>query len=148
MQDPAPPRLAVPGTLDLADPQRYTGRVMLARLLQAADDSVRVYEVCFAPGSRTVWHVHAGEQMLVTLTGRCVVQVAGAPARHLGPGEGVRIPGGTPHWHGALAGDPASHLALNEHGPTEWGVPVTDAEFSSAVGRADSSSAGQRVGGT
>ena len=42
MQDPAPPRLAVPGTLDLADPQRYTGRVMLARLLQAAEPGDRI----------------------------------------------------------------------------------------------------------
>jgi quercetin dioxygenase-like cupin family protein len=146
VQSAAPPRLAALGTLETGDPQRYSGEVRLARLLQAGDDTVRVYEVCFAPASRTVWHVHAGEQMLVTLIGHCVVQVAGAPARHLRPGEGVRIPAGVRHWHGALPSGPASHLALNQHGPTVWETAVTDAEFSTAVGRAASGLHGHRVG--
>ena len=138
MQSPAPPRLTLPGALEVADSSRYTGAVRLGRLLRATDDSVRVYEVCFAPGSRTVWHVHTGEQMLVTLTGRCVVQIAGAPARHLTPGESARIPAGARHWHGALPGGPASHIAMNQHGPTEWGTAVTDAEFSTAAGEGPS----------
>lgn len=133
MQSPAPPRLAAPEDLETGDPQRYTGTVRVARLLRAQDDTVRVYEVCFAPGSRTVWHVHTGEQMLVTLTGRCVVQLADSPARHIGPGESARIPGGVRHWHGALPGAPASHIAMNQHGPTEWGTAVTDAEFGTAA---------------
>ena len=138
VQSPAPPRLTLPGALEVADPSRYTGTVRLGRLLRAKDDTVRVYEVCFAPGSRTVWHVHTGEQMLVTLTGRCVVQIAGAPARHLTPGESARIPAGVRHWHGALPGEPASHIAMNQHGPTEWGMAVTDAEFSTAAGEGPS----------
>jgi 4-carboxymuconolactone decarboxylase len=119
--------------MEAGDPERYTGSVRLARLLRAGDDTVRVYEVCFAPGSRTVWHVHSGEQMLVTLIGHCVVQIADEPARHLAPGEGIRVPAGVPHWHGALPGGPASHLALNAHGQTNWGRPVSEAEFSAAA---------------
>jgi quercetin dioxygenase-like cupin family protein len=146
VQSPAPPRLAAPGTLEAGDPHRYTGEVRLARLLQAGDDTVRVYEVCFAPGSRTVWHVHLGEQMLVTLSGHCVVQIAGKPARHLAPGESVRIPAGARHWHGALPPGPASHLALNRHGPTEWEAAVTEAEFRTAVGEEDPVLPGHRIG--
>lgn len=133
--------------METADPGRYTGAVRLARLLRAGDDTVRVYEVCFAPGSRTVWHVHAGEQMLVTLSGRCVVQLADGSARHLGPGEAIRIPGGVRHWHGALPGMPASHLALNQHGPTEWGRAVTDAEVHEALGRQAPAPSGHGVRG-
>ena len=133
MPEPAPPRLASPAALEAGDPERYTGSVRLARLLRAGDDTVRVYEVCFAPGSRTVWHVHSGEQMLVALIGRCVVQIADAPVRQLGPGEGIRVPGGVPHWHGAPPDAPGSHLALNVHGATDWGRPVSDTEFSRAA---------------
>ena len=147
MQSTALPRLAAPGALEDGDPHRYTGTVRIARLLRAKDDSVRVYEVCFAPGSRTVWHVHSGEQMLVTLSGRCVVQIADAAAWCLGPGESVRIPGGVRHWHGAHPGGAASHVALNEHGPTEWGRAVTDAEFGEAVGQESSASPGHPVAG-
>lgn len=132
--------------MEEADPGRYTGPVRIARLLRAGDDTVRVYEVCLAPGSRTVWHVHSGEQMLVTLSGGCVVQLADGPARHLGPGEGIRIPGGVRHWHGASPEAPASHLALNQHGPTEWGRAVTDAEFHEALSRQTPGLSGHRVG--
>lgn len=105
----------------------------MARILRSDDDTVRVYEVCFAAASRTVWHIHAGEQQLVGLSGVCVVQWGNAPARHLAPGDSVRVPAGVRHWHGSLAAGPASHLALNMHGPTEWGLPVSDAEFAAAL---------------
>ena len=133
MSEPATPRLAAAAAFEAGSPERYTGSVILARVLRASDDSVRVYEVCFAPASRTVWHAHAGEQLLVILSGHCVVQCGEAPARHLAPGEGMRVPAGVRHWHGALATGPASHLALNAHGPTDWGRPVSDAEFGVAV---------------
>jgi quercetin dioxygenase-like cupin family protein len=133
MSEPAAPRLAAAAAFEAGSPERYTGSVKVARVLRAGDDSVRAYEVCFAPASRTVWHAHSGEQLLVTLRGRCVVQFADAPARHLAPGEAVRVPAGVRHWHGALPEGAASHLALNAHGPTDWGRPVSDAEFSIAV---------------
>ncbi len=133
MTEPAAPRLASAAAFEAGKPERYTGRVDVARVLRAGDDSVRVYEVCFAPGSRTVWHTHAGEQLLVILSGRCVVQCVDAPARDLAPGGTIRVPPGVQHWHGAFPVGPASHLALNANGPTDWGRPVSDAEFSVAV---------------
>jgi quercetin dioxygenase-like cupin family protein len=134
MSGPAISRFAAAEAFELGSPERYVGTVHLARILRAADDSVRAYEVCFAAGGRSVWHAHAGEQFLVILGGRCVVQCVGAPARHLGPADCFRVPAGVQHWHGALPAGPAAHLALNAHGPTEWGRPVSDAEFSAAVG--------------
>jgi quercetin dioxygenase-like cupin family protein len=133
LTEPARPRLTAAAAFEAGSPERYTGNVNVARILRADDDSVRAYEVCFAPGGRTVWHVHAGEQLLVILSGDCVVQCAGAPARHLAPGDSFRVPAGVQHWHGALPTSPASHLALNAHGPTDWGRPVSDAEFSVAA---------------
>ena len=82
MSGPAISRLAAAGAFELGSPERYVGTVHVARILRAADDSVRAYEVCFAAGGRTVWHTHAGEQFLVTLGGRCVVQCVDAPAYH------------------------------------------------------------------
>ncbi len=134
---PAMARLAAPTAFELGRPERYAGTVHVARILRAADDTVRAYEVCFAAGGRTVWHAHAGEQFLVGLGGSCVVQCMDAPPRHLGPGDSFRVPAGLRHWHGALPGGPAAHLALNSHGPTEWGHPVSEAEFSAAVGVLD-----------
>lgn len=133
MSEPAAPRLASAAAFEAGRPERYTGSVNIARVIRAGDDSVRAYEVCFAPGSRTVWHAHAGEQWLVILSGRCVVQCAGAPARQLAPGEGFRVPGGVRHWHGVLPTGPGSHLALNAHGTTDWGQPVSEDEFNLAV---------------
>lgn len=137
MSEPAASRLAPAAAFEPGSPERYTGSVSVARVLRADDDSVRAYEVCFAPGSRTVWHAHSGEQLLVILSGRCVVQCADGPAQHLGPGDSLRVPAGKRHWHGALPEGPASHLALNAHGPTDWGPPVSDAEFRIARGVTD-----------
>jgi quercetin dioxygenase-like cupin family protein len=127
------PQLAAATAFELGSAERYTGIVHVARILRAADDTVRAYEVCFEAGARTVWHAHTGEQFLVTLSGRCVVQCVDASAHHLGPGDCFRVAAGVRHWHGALPGGAATQLALNAHGPTEWGRPVSDTEFSVAV---------------
>ncbi len=71
--------------------------------------------------------------MLVALIGPCVVQIADERPRHLAPGEAIRVPGGVPHWHGALPGGPASHLALNVHGPTEWRRSVSESEYRETI---------------
>ena len=133
MTEPAAPRLAEPVAFESGRPERYTGTVNIARVLRALDDSVRAYEVCFAAGARTVWHVHGGDQLLVVLSGTCVVQCGDAPARSLAPGDSIRVPAGVRHWHGAFPAIPASHLALNVHGPTDWGRPVSDAEYLAAL---------------
>ncbi|HEX6433382.1 MAG TPA: cupin domain-containing protein [Gemmatimonadales bacterium] len=127
------PRLAPEHTFEIGRTDRYTGSVSLARLLAAADDSVRVYEVRFAPGARTVWHTHAGGQWLIGLVGLWVVQVAGESARQLGAGEVAYVPAGVLHWHGAKGENGASHLVLNVVGATDWAEPLSAEEYAAVI---------------
>jgi quercetin dioxygenase-like cupin family protein len=127
------PRLAEAQAFEIGRLDRYTGPVAVARVLAARDDRLRVYEVRFAPGARTVWHVHAGDQWLVGLAGTCLVQCADAMARRVGPGEATLIPAGVRHWHGAGQHSGASHLVLNVVGATTWEAPLTVEEYAAAV---------------
>jgi quercetin dioxygenase-like cupin family protein len=125
--------LAEARAFETGRPDRYTGAVGVARLLAAQDDSLRVYEVRFAAGARTVWHAHAGEQWLIGLVGFCVVQCAGEVARRLGPGEASHVPAGVRHWHGAEQEAGASHVVMNVVGATTWGAQVGDDEYAAAL---------------
>ena len=127
------PRLAEAPAFETGRPDRYTGQVAVARVLTAHDDSLRVYEVRFAPSARTVWHVHAGEQWLIGLVGSYLVQCADETARRLGPGEATLIPAGVRHWHGAEQNSGASHLVLNVVGATTWLAPLTVEEYAAAA---------------
>ncbi|MGH9176310.1 MAG: cupin domain-containing protein [Vicinamibacterales bacterium] len=98
--------------------------------------ALSMYEVFFSAGARTVWHAHEGEQILVGLSGTCLVQVLGEAARALAPGRAVRIAAGVRHWHGAGRGTHASHLGVNESLPTAWGEPVADADYVRAAAQA------------
>ena len=126
-------RLAEARAFETGRPDRYTGPAAVARLLAARDDSVRVYEVRFAAGARTVWHVHSSEQWLIGLVGFCVVQCAGEAARRLGPGEANHVPAGVRHWHGAGPDTGASHLVLNVGGATAWEAALAADEYAAAV---------------
>jgi quercetin dioxygenase-like cupin family protein len=114
---------------EAARPERYSGVVEVARLVGSSDDTLRVYEVRFAPGARTVWHVHAGRQWLIGLIGESVIQCTGAPPRRLAPGDAAEVPAGVRHWHGAVAGVGSSHLVVNVVAPTEWAEPVGEDEY-------------------
>ncbi len=125
-------RLASASAFEAGRPERYTGPAAVARLLAARDDSVRAYEVRFAAGARTVWHVHEGEHWLVGLAGPVLLQCEGAAARWISPGEAARVPPGVRHWHGAGPEQGASHLVLNIVGGTTWDRPVNREEYARA----------------
>ncbi|HXG87327.1 MAG TPA: cupin domain-containing protein [Vicinamibacterales bacterium] len=128
------PQLTAAAALAPGAPERFTGNVQVATVTEAPPGpALSVYEVFFAPGARTVWHEHQGEQILVGLTGTCLVQLQGEAARRLKPGQAVRIAAGIRHWHGAAAGEPASHLGLNESLPTAWLDAVADADYAHAL---------------
>lgn len=127
------PQLAPRTAVAPGPPERFTGDVLVGAVVEGTGDAYAVYEVHFEAGARTVWHQHVGEQMLVGLTGVCVVKFDGRPARALMPGEAIRIPGGVRHWHGAGSRIAATHLALNAPGPTEWGVPVAPDAYALAA---------------
>lgn len=137
MTSSPPPQLVSADALSPGSPERFTGHVQVGTITEAPPGpSLSVYEVFFAAGARTVWHEHQGDQLLVGLTGSCVVQVLGHPARALAPGEAIRILARERHWHGAAADAPASHLGLNQSLPTAWLDPVADDDYARASAEA------------
>lgn len=111
----------------------FIGQSYLAPVSTA---QVPIFNVTFEPGCRNNWHTHqatsGGGQLLICINGRGYYQQRGQAARRLAPGDVVNIPAGVEHWHGAAADSWFSHLALEvpgTDGHTDWGAPVTDAEY-------------------
>ncbi|MBA3271067.1 MAG: cupin domain-containing protein [Acidobacteria bacterium] len=128
------PQLASPAELTTGAAERFTGTVRIAPVIEREGGPViSAYEVFFAAGARTVWHVHEGDQWLVGLTGLCLVQISGEPARALPPGHAVRIAAGIRHWHGAGPAGPCSHLGINETLATSWNDAVSEPDYAGAV---------------
>jgi 4-carboxymuconolactone decarboxylase len=128
------PQLAPPAALAAGSSERFTGHVQIGPVIEReGGPAISAYEVFFAPGARTVWHVHQGDQWLVGLTGSCIVQISGEAARAVGPGEAVHIAAGIRHWHGAGTAGPGSHLGLNETLPTSWNDAVSEEDYAQAV---------------
>lgn len=91
----------------------FNGPVSSAPVLQKPQgwDQAKVSLVRFEPGSRTQWHTHDGDQLLIITEG----------AGHIGsdegrldvrPGDTVLIPAGTRHYHGASADQPMAHYSI------------------------------------
>ena len=131
------PQLTSSDALAPGSAERFTGVVQVATIVEApSGPALSMYEVFFSAGARTVWHTHQGEQILVGLSGTCIVHVEGEQARALAPGQAVRIAGGVRHWHGAGATAPASHLGVNESLPTAWREPVAEEDYARATAEA------------
>jgi len=84
-------------------------------LAATATGGVRVYDVLFPAGARTVWHAHTVDQLLVVTEGRGIVAVEGEE-REVGPGDVVAFPAGERHWHGARPDAAMRHLAIMNEG--------------------------------
>jgi quercetin dioxygenase-like cupin family protein len=98
-----------------ANPDWFPGGAEIAILHPPTDPSnLTAFQVTFAPGSRTAWHTHPMGQLLVITAGTAEVQVLGGPVTTLYPGDTVWFPPGEKHWHGAAAGGPMTHIAVQE----------------------------------
>ena len=104
--------------------------------LGEAPSRLRVNLVRFAPGAHTAWHRHANGQTLHVTDGIGLVQARGGEVVTMRPGDTVYTPPGEWHWHGAAPSHFMARLAMweslaeGQDGPeTEWGEPVTDAEY-------------------
>ena len=118
---------------EAADPNTFTGRARMTRMPGLSDaPAVKAFRVVFEPAARTHWHVHSGPQLLVVLDGWCRLQCEGEPVREIGTGDVACIAAGERHWHGAWAGGPMTHLAVNIESVTTWLDAVTDAEYGGA----------------
>ncbi|MBQ1511466.1 MAG: cupin domain-containing protein [Selenomonadaceae bacterium] len=111
----------------------FTGQSYLANL--STDKNLPVYNVTFAHGAHTFWHIHHGScQVLVAESGRGYYQIWGEKPVELLPGMTATIPAGVKHWHGAAPGVSFQHVALMQQGEgitTEWLEPVDDKAFKS-----------------
>lgn len=109
-------------------------------LAPVSTEQIPIFNVTFEPGCRNNWHIHraksGGGQMLLCVGGRGFYQEEGKAAREMTPGTVIHIPAGVKHWHGAAADEWFSHLAIEipgEETGTEWGEPVDDEHYLSAV---------------
>lgn len=82
-------------------PDNFTGTVFLQPVTSAENGSTLVARVTFEKGAHTVWHTHGGEQVLYFLEGKGRVEIEGQGVVNTSPGDIVRIPPNTRHWHGA-----------------------------------------------
>ncbi len=118
-----------------ADKGRFTGDVSRSDVLprrQPAGLQGNVFS--YAPGARSHWHVHEGEQALVVVSGTGLVQWAGLETpRRVRAGDWVHVTPGVPHWHGATEDSDFSHLAVTASGGTEWLGPVSDDDYGSGT---------------
>ena len=125
-------RPKVPTTKGPAD--RFTGDVWFDVIASGQEPSrIRVSTVRFSPGARTAWHAHAVGQTLHVTEGRGRVQPRGGEVVEIGPGDTIVAPPGEWHWHGAASDHFLTHLAMweapAEGSESDWGDPVTDAEY-------------------
>ncbi len=106
--------------------------------LEAGD--VRVSSRGFEAGARTHWHTHS-DQLLFVKEGGLRYQVEGQPAMDIGLNETAHLPRGVRHWHGAVPGEPLTHVSITfpneagEHLTIEWLEPVTDEVYESGAGQ-------------
>lgn len=100
----------------MLDPQQRTG--------------LGVYRVFFAPGARTHWHAHPGEQALYVVAGNGRVKKSSEQGIEIGPGDIVHITPGEKHWHGAGPASFMMHIAVTTGGPADWLDQVTQEEYS------------------
>jgi quercetin dioxygenase-like cupin family protein len=117
--------------------RHFTGTVHLGEIASSTDGRrVRVQKVEFKPTSRTHWHRHPAEQVLLILDGTCVLKCSGSAATCLRSGESTSIPAHKLHWHGSTPDGPMTHLALILGGDTRWLRPVAEADYEKAMAEA------------
>ncbi|WP_436535051.1 cupin domain-containing protein [Actinoplanes sp. HUAS TT8] len=121
-------RVVPEGTLPspAAAEDKFAGGVWQAEILtRQKPDGLRGHRFAYAPGGRSNWHVHTGEQALIVVAGHGLIQWEGLDEpRELQPGDWVHVEPGVPHWHGATDDSVFVHLAVTATGETEWGDPV------------------------
>ena len=105
----------------------FTGIVFVQPISSADDGPTMTARVTFKKGAHTVWHQHGGEQVLYFLEGKGRVEIEGQEIINASPGDIVRIPPNTRHWHGAHPDEQNKmrHLAITNGGVT-WLEPVPE----------------------
>lgn len=93
--------------------QIFTGVSHVAPLVPFNDPGgIPIVNVTFEPDSRTTWHAHSYEQILLVTVGNGYYQAKDEEPRKLKAGDTVVIPPGVEHWHGSAPGEWFSHIAI------------------------------------
>ncbi len=115
----------------------FTGPVNLNVLMQPTETmQYSIGDVKFEPGSRTLWHTHPVEQVLLVTDGNGYYQERDKPAVKLTKGDVFVIPADVEHWHGAAPDSPFTHIAITnykEGSNVTWLSPVTEDEYGMAL---------------
>ncbi|HEX6256890.1 MAG TPA: cupin domain-containing protein [Euzebyales bacterium] len=121
-------------TARTADTRKWTAGVWRADILVTRSDGLRSNRFTYAPGSRSHWHIHDGEQAIIVVDGRGLIQWEGLDAAEiLAPGDWVHVSPGVAHWHGAVPDEVFTHLAVTASGPTRWLHAVDDDTYTASL---------------
>lgn len=89
------------------------------RPLVAPDEGLDIVLVSFSAGARTYLHTHDVPQVLHCVEGAGILATE-RERNVVGPGDVVYVPANEPHWHGATAEGPFTHLSIRPPGETHW----------------------------
>ena len=88
------------------------GQVTMQTLLTPeTSKSFKSAVVHFAPGARTKFHAHTGDQILVVTQGKGLV-ATDKEEINVSVGDIVFFPADEKHWHGAMEGSSFSHIHI------------------------------------
>jgi quercetin dioxygenase-like cupin family protein/alkylhydroperoxidase/carboxymuconolactone decarboxylase family protein YurZ len=111
----------------------FAGSAQVQLLVEPTEPArASVASVTFEAGAHTAWHMHPLGQILIVTAGVGYAQQWGGLRQEIRPGDVVRIPPGTKHWHGASHDMSMSHVAVSEalDGKTvEWMEAVSNEQY-------------------
>jgi len=111
------------------------GTASVSRAPTVPEINAGVSTVSFPANTRTIWHSHAGGQIIVVTMGTAWYQEKGKPKRVIKQGEAAICPPGIMHWHGASPNGPMTHVVATpnlDKGGVTSGPPVSDEEYKGA----------------
>jgi len=89
----------------------------------------------FEASARSDWHTHGGAQLLFVQQGRLRYQVRGQQVSEVGLHGTAYLPGGVPHWHGAVPDQDLIQVSVTFAPGIKWMEKVSDAEYSARTAR-------------
>lgn len=111
------------------------GNATVNRLPAVPEINCGVAKVSFPAGVRTIWHSHAGGQIIVVVSGTAWYQEKGKAKQVIKQGETTICPPNVMHWHGATPDGPMAHTVVTPNlskGGVTMGPPVTDQEYNAS----------------
>lgn len=84
----------------------------------------------FDAGARSDWHTHDAAQLLFVQQGRMRYQVRGQKVGEVDVHGTAYLPGGVPHWHGAVPDQGLTQVSVTFGPGIKWMEKVSNEEYS------------------